>query len=151
MRKSIRVSASAACVISACVLMLPPAHAADPAPSQPILLDEISDTNPPSVQQQPHCPLATCGTVISIAEVRGNADVQPGGSVAAPDYYDDNLYNEFDWVNVYGYDVWNPGPVWQIQVRLNSGLVKIVQQNFKPFLHIGDTVVIEGESLRLWP
>ena len=150
MRKSIRVSASAACVIAGCA-MLPHARAADPTPSQPILLDEISDTNPQPVQQQPNCPLAACGTVISIAEVQGNADVQPGGSVATPDYYDENLYDEFDWVNVYGYDVWNPGPVWQIQVRLNSGPVKIVQQNFKPFLHIGDTVVLEGDSLRLWP
>ncbi len=128
------------------------AQAAEPSTSQPVVIDEINDSNAPANLPPPACPVANCGTVISIALVEGNADVQPGGAVAPPDEYDNsNPYQAFDWVNLYGYDLWDPGPVWQIGVRLTNGAVQIVQQNYKPYLKIGDTVVVEGNSVRIWP
>jgi hypothetical protein len=107
-----------------------PAGAADPKASAPEMLGEISDQNA-TFSPPPPCPLATCGVVISIAQVEGNVTWQPGGNVTVVTPF--------------------IGPSWQIRVQLQDGNIVNVVEDYGTFLRIGDVVVVQDNSVRLWP
>ena len=69
------------------------------------------------------------------------------------------------WPSPYvGYDAWDSpmGPyaqgyvmtttpaLWQIVVQMNTGAKRYIQQNYRPFLQLGDPVVVNGNNIRLW-
>ena len=136
-----------------------PLHAAEAAAaqsSQPVLLDEISDQNAPTLP----CSLATCGTVISIAPIQGNADIQPTENAPPPMVVGDDpgavitdpaLDPILAAPGATAYVVGDLGPVWQIRVRMQDGAVQSVLQSFQPLFQVGDVVVVENRSIRLWP
>jgi hypothetical protein len=139
--------------------MAGPLHAAqgDSAqPDKPVLLDEISDQNAPAMP----CSLATCGTVISIAPFQGNVDIQPGegqsptiviGDDPDPVVTDPLLDPVLAAPGATAYALGEPGSIWQIRVRMTDGAIQTVLQSFQPLFQVGDTVVVENRSIRLWP
>ena len=106
-----------------------PAFAADPKSSGMEQLGEINDQNA-GFSPPPPCPLATCGVVISIAQVEGNVTWQPGGNVSVVTPF--------------------LGPHWQISVQLQDGNVVNVVEDYGTFLQVGDVVVVQDNSIRLW-
>jgi len=136
------------------------ADAADQKPSAPVLLDEISDQNAPQSATPPACPLATCGTIISIAPIQGNVDIQPGVNTSPPIVVRDDpdpvvVGDPLDPLlaapGATAYAIGDLGPVWQIRVQMQDGSVQSVLQSFRPLLEIGDVVVVDNNKIRLWP
>ena len=158
MRTLIVATAITGLVLGLASTLLDAAEGAVPDPSAPVLLDEISDQNAP--QAPTACPLATCGSVISIAPLQGNVDIQPGENsllpiVVADDpnpVVTDNALDPFLAApGATAYALGDLGPVWQIRVQMQNGAIQTVLQSFKPLLEIGDVVVVERNAIRLWP
>ena len=158
MRTLIAGTAVTGLVLGLATLPLNAAGGAAPDPSAPVLLDEISDQNAP--QSATPCPLATCGTIISIAPLQGNVDIQPGENTSPPIVVADDPYPvitdpALDPVlaapGATAYALGDLGPVWQIRVQMQDGAIQTVLQSFKPLMEVGDVVVIERNKIRLWP
>jgi len=40
--------------------------------------------------------------------------------------------------------------VWEIEVQMHNGTVRVFRQDFQPLFRIGDTVVVDGDAVFLW-
>ena len=40
--------------------------------------------------------------------------------------------------------------LWQVVVQMNTGAKRYIQQNYRPFLQLGDPVVVNGNNIQLW-
>jgi len=131
-------------------------------------LGEISSSTagaapPPATGQL--CKMDNCGVILAIYKGQPQIDVQPDW---AWDMYPYPYYwgaDPYFWPSPYiGYDAWDSpmGPfdqgyvmttspaLWQIEVQMNTGAKRFIQQNYRPFLQLGDPVVVEGNNVRLW-
>jgi len=111
------------------------------------------------------CKMENCGLIVAIYQGNPQIDVQPDWAwdmSPYPYYWGSDPYF---WPSPYvGYDAWDSpmGPydqgyvmttapaLWQIVVQMNSGAKRYIQQNYRPFLQLGDPVVVNGNNIRLW-
>ena len=111
------------------------------------------------------CKMENCGLIVAIYQGNPQIDVQPDWAwdmSPYPYYWGSDPYF---WPSPYvGYDAWDSpmGPydqgyvmttapaLWQIVVQMNTGAKRYIQQNYRPFLQLGDPVVVNGNNIRLW-
>jgi len=111
------------------------------------------------------CKMENCGLIVAIYQGNPQIDVQPDWAwdmSPYPYYWGSDPYF---WPSPYvGYDAWDSpmGPydqgyvmttapaLWQIVVQMNTGAKRYIQQNYRPFLQLGDRVVVNGNNIRLW-
>jgi len=111
------------------------------------------------------CKMENCGLIVAIYQGNQQIDVQPDWAwdmSPYPYYWGSDPYF---WPSPYvGYDAWDSpmGPydqgyvmttapaLWQIVVQMNTGAKRYIQQNYRPFLQLGDPVVVNGNNIRLW-
>jgi hypothetical protein len=123
-------------------------------------LGEISSSTagpPPSTQP---CNMDNCGVIVAIYKGKPQLDVEPdwGWGMYSDPYYGygpyvgggidawDSPVGPFD----SGYVVATAPALWQIEVQMNTGSKRLIQQNYRPFLQLGDPVLVEGNNIRLW-
>jgi len=144
-----------------------PNLAADRAAGKVEVLGEISSSTAgaPTPATGQLCKMDDCGVILAIYQGNPQIDVQPDWAwdmSPYPYYWGSNPYF---WPSPYvGYDAWDSpmGPydqgyvmttapaLWQIVVQMNTGAKRYIQQNYRPFLQLGDPVVVNGNNIRLW-
>jgi hypothetical protein len=121
-------------------------------------LGEISSSTagaPPSAQP---CNLDNCGVIVAIYKGKPQLDAQPdwGWGMYSDPYYGPYVGGGIDaWDSPIGpydsaYVVTTAPALWQIEVQMNTGSKRLIQQNYRPFLQLGDPVLVEGNNVRLW-
>jgi hypothetical protein len=122
-------------------------------------LGEISSSTAgaaPSSTGRP-CDLDNCGVIVAIYQGKPELEVQPDWALdpyysPAP-YFDGGLDAWDDPMGPMddeGYVVETAPGLWQIEVQMNTGSTRVIRQDYQPLLQVGDPVLVEGESIRLW-
>jgi hypothetical protein len=119
------------------------------------------DTPPPMNDAPPATGAATaslscnhynCATILSITRHRGLEDFKPGadngpGTYFATDIPEGNVVGQpQDTGEVFEKE----SMLWEITVRMQDGTVQTMQQDSAPGVQVGDSVLIEDNTIRPW-
>ena len=126
----------------------PPANPM-PSPSSAAgveLLGEISSSTPGATAPSRPCNLDNCGVIMAITHHKGAEKLPPGQALGAADgpgvYVGGEVGGE--------YVVTKITQLWEIRVRMHTGKIRVIQQDYQPFLQVGDAVLVDGNNLQLW-
>ena len=134
-------------------LLLPPALSQSDSPAAPVssaadveLLGEISSSTPGATAPSRPCNLDNCGVIMAITHHKGAEKLPPGQALGAADgpgvYVGGEVGGE--------YVVTKITQLWEIRVRMHTGKIRVIQQDYQPFLQVGDAVLVDGNNLQLW-
>ena len=127
----------------------PPPPIPTPPPSSGASLEQLGGTSASaagaSVPSRP-CNLDTCGVILAITHHRGAEKLQPGQALDAAEgpglYTGSETGGEIVVKKI--------TELWEIQIRMHTGKIRVIQQDFEPFLQVGDPVLVDGNTLKLW-
>jgi hypothetical protein len=121
-------------------------------------LGEISSNTagaPPSTSGGP-CNLANCGVIVAIYQGKPQVEVQQDMGMDPGDAPGAFVGGGIDAGDVPmgapggAYVVETGAGLWNIEVQLSSGSKLLIHQNFQPLLQVGDQVLVEDKTIRLW-
>ena len=139
-------SVCAACVLALCANIA--AVRADQSAPVPELIEEMHGPIPAVP-----CTLANCGTVVTIRHHLGVEQVTsadgPGVYIGEQRY--ENLYPEPPLAAPIpdGGTLEKETQLWDIEVRMQDGSVRTVQQDFEPLFAVGARVLLDGDQIQL--
>lgn len=126
----------------------PPANPVSPPSPAPgvELLGEISSSTTSAPPPSRPCDLDNCGVIVAITHHKGKERLPPGqapGAAEGPGVY---------YISEVGLEttVTRITELWEIRVRMRSGNFRVFQQDFQPFLEVGNPVLVDGNNLQLW-
>lgn len=131
----------------------PPAGVSNAASAKMEVLGELSDSTPgaAAVTRSP-CSVAACAVVLGIAthpvpESLDQNDAGPGvyvpeGMTSMATAGEPGIWD--------AYGIEKLVQVWDITVRTRAGVVRVMQQRSSPAFTVGDSVLIEGNTLLPW-
>ncbi|MGH8701097.1 MAG: hypothetical protein ACREVR_07950 [Burkholderiales bacterium] len=126
----------------------PPANPMPPASSAAGVkqLGEISSSTPGATVPSRPCKLDNCGVIVAITHQRGAEKLPPGQALGPADgsgLYSGGLFGEEVVVT-------KITELWEIRVKMHTGKIHVIQQDYQPFLQVGDPVLVDGNNLQLW-
>ena len=135
----------------------PPAPVSSTPPANPMpppssaagveQLGEISSSTPGATVPSRPCNLDNCGVIVAITHHKGTEKLPPGQALdPAADgtgvYIGSEVGEE--------YVVTKITQLWEIRVQMHTGKIHVIQQDYQPFLQVGDPVLVDGNNLQLW-
>jgi hypothetical protein len=129
----------------------PPAPSAIPDKKLDALA-EMSDATPGAATAAVSCQLYDCATVLSISKHHGTEDFQPGQGNGPGIYFATDI-PEGDAVGQpqdRGEVFEEESILWEITVRMEDGTVQTMQQDYAPGVQVGDTVLVDGNTVTPW-
>ena len=132
----------------AAVSSTPPANPM-PSPSSAAgveLLGEISSSTPGATALSRPCNLDNCGVIMAITHHKGGEKLPPVQALSPTEgtgvYIGSEAGGE--------YVVTKITQLLEIRVRMHTGKIRVIQQDYQPFLQVGDPVLVDGNNLQLW-
>ena len=130
---------------------------AKPAPSAAI----PPDTPPPMTDTPPATDAATasracnhynCATILKITNHQGLEDFKPGEDNGPGTYFATEVPegNAVGQPQDTGAVFEKESKLWEITVRMQDGTVQTMQQDYLPGVQVGDSVLIEGNTIQPW-
>jgi hypothetical protein len=86
----------------------------------------------------------TTAAIVAITHHKGKRSCRPGrlGAAEGPRYYTSEVGLETIVTKI--------TEIWEIQVKMRTGKIHVIQQDFQPLLQVGDPVLVDRNSLQLW-
>ena len=109
-------------------------------------LGEISSSTPGATIPSRPCKLDNCGVIVAITHHKGAEKLPPGqalGPAEGPGVYIGSEVGE-------EFVVTKITRLWEIRVKMHTGKIHVIQQDYQPFLQVGDPVLVDGNNLQLW-
>ena len=139
-------------------------QAAKPAPQAAVPPDTpppMTDTPPPMTDTPPATDAATasppcnhynCATILKITNHQGLEDFKPGGDNGPGTYFATDVPegNAVGQPQDMGAVFEKEAKLWEITVRMQDGTVQTMQQDYLPGVQVGDSVLIEGNTIQPW-
>jgi hypothetical protein len=119
-------------------------------------LGEISSTTPGATVPARPCNVDNCGVIVAITHHKGAEEVSPGAALdpaEGPGVYVGGEIGTGDnagYPDGEEYVVYKMTKLWEIRVRMHTGKIRVIQQDYAPFLEVGDPVLVDGDKLQLW-
>jgi len=119
-------------------------------------LGEISSSTPGATVPSRPCNLDNCGVIVAINHHKGAEEVPPGAALdpaEGPGVYVGGEVAQGDMAGhptSEQYEVFKMTKLWEIRVRMHTGKIRVIQQDYAPFLEVGDPVLVDGNNLLMW-
>lgn len=133
---------------------------AELAPDKPAgemeLLGEISSRSAAAPATKPPCNFDNCGVIISIGPRSGQELPQelPLDPAFGPGVDDDWYFDDWGYVPEQYFSEANvssgSATYWVIVVQMHDGSMLPISQKFEPLLQVGDPVMVEANTIKLW-
>jgi len=133
-------------------LAKPAPNAAAPLDTPPPMTDTPPPTDAATAPASLTCNHYNCATVLKITRHRGLEDFTPGGDNGPGTYFATDV-PEGDAVGQpqdSGIVDEKESMLWEITVRMQDGTEQTMQQDSAPGVQVGDSVLIEGNTIQPW-